>query len=95
MTYDPFGDVAGRADLNVKTNTGKIKIIKNDEDTNEPIQGVTFQLSKQDGTVIANATTNENGEATFPNLYQGNYILKEIATNDNYILSDAEFDVNV
>lgn len=95
MTYDPFGDVAGRADLNVKTNTGKIKIIKNDEDTNEPIQGVTFQLSKQDGTVIANATTNENGEATFPSLYQGNYILKEIATNDNYILSNAEFDVNV
>ena len=95
LTYDPFGDVAGRADLNVKTNTGKIKIIKNDEDTNEPIQGVTFQLTKDDGTVIANATTNENGEATFPNLYQGNYILKEIATNDNYILSDAEFNVNV
>src|SRR5699024_9607822 len=95
LTYDPFGDVAGRADLNVKTNTGKIKIIKNDEDTNEPIQGVTLQLTKDDGTVIANATTNENGEATFPSLYQGNYILKEIATNDNYILSDAEFDVNV
>ena len=95
LTFDPFGDVAGRADLNVKTNTGKIKIIKNDEDTNEPIQGVTFQLSKQDGTIIANATTNENGEVTFPNLYQGNYILKEIATNDNYILSDAEFNVNV
>ena len=95
LTYDPFGDVAGRADLNVKTNTGKIKIIKNDEDTNEPIQGVTFQLTKDDGTVIANATTNENGEATFPSLYQGNYILKEIATNDNYILSNAEFDVNV
>ena len=95
LTYDPFGDVAGRADLNVKTNTGKIKIIKNDVDTNQPIQGVTFQLTKQDGTVIANATTNENGEATFPNLYQGNYVLKEIATNDNYILSDAQFDVNV
>ncbi len=95
LTYDPFGDVAGRADLNVKTNTGKIKIIKNDVDTNQPIQGVTFQLTKQDGTVIANATTNENGEATFPNLYQGTYVLKEIATNDNYILSDAQFDVNV
>lgn len=95
LTFDPFGDVTGQVNLNIKTNTGKIKIIKNDEDTNEPISGVTFQLTKEDGTVVANATTNESGEATFPNLYQGNYKLKEIATNDNYILSDAEFDVNV
>ena len=95
LTYDPFGDVTGQVNLNVKTNTGKIKIIKNDEDTNKPIQGVTFQLTKEDGTVIANSTTNENGEATFPNLYQGNYILKEIVTNDNYILLDKEFNVNV
>lgn len=95
LTFDPFSDITGQVNLNIKTNTGKIKIIKNDEDTNKPIQGVTFQLSKQDGTVIANSTTNEKGEATFPNLYQGNYILKEIATNDNYILNEKSFDVNV
>ena len=95
LTFDPFGDVAGRADLNIKTNTGKIKIVKNDEDTNQPIAGVTFQLSTKDGTVIANATTNEKGEITFPNLYQNNYQLKEISTNDNYILNEMIFDVNV
>lgn len=95
LTFDPFGDVAGRADLNIKTNTGKIKIVKNDEDTNQPIAGVTFQLSTKDGTVIANATTNEKGEITFPNLYQNNYQLKEISTNDNYILNEMTFDVNV
>ena len=95
LTFDPFGDVAGRADLNLKTNTGEIKIVKTDVDTNEPIAGVTFQLSKDDGTVVANSTTNENGVATFPSLYQGSYILKEIATNDNYVLNDMSFDVNV
>ena len=95
LTFDPFGDVAGRADLNIKTNTGKIKIVKNDEDTNQPISGVTFQLLTKDGTVIANATTNERGEITFPNLYQNNYQLKEISTNDNYILNEMIFDVNV
>ena len=95
LTFDPFGDVAGRADLNIKTNTGKIKIVKNDEDTNQPIAGVTFQLLTKDGTVIANATTNEKGEITFPNLYQNNYQLKEISTNDNYILNEMIFDVNV
>ena len=81
--------------MNVKANTGKIKIIKNDAETNLPIAGVTFQLTKKDGTVVANATTNEKGEATFPNLYQGTYILKEISTNDNYILNETEFEVNV
>ena len=81
--------------MSIKTNTGKIKIIKNDAETNLPIAGVTFQLRKKDGTVVANATTNEKGEATFPNLYQGNYVLKEISTNDNYILNESEFDVNV
>ena len=95
LTFDPFGDVTGQVNLNIQTNTGKIKIVKSDEDTNLPIEGVTFQLTKEDGTVVANATTNENGEATFSSLYQGNYILTEVATNDNYILNDMSFDVYV
>ena len=95
LTFDPFGDITGIANLNIKTNTGKIKIIKNDVDTNKPIEGVTFQLSKKDGTVIANSTTNSNGEASFANLYQGNDILKEISTNVNYILNEKTFDINV
>ena len=95
LTFDPFGDITGIANLNIKTNTGKIKIVKNDVDTNKPIEGVTFQLSKKDGTVIANSTTNSNGEASFANLYQGNYILKEISTNVNYILNEKTFDINV
>ena len=95
VTYDPFGDGVGRATLNVKTNTGKIQINKTDSDTSKPIQGVTFQLTKADGTVVANATTNSNGVATFSGLYQDNYKLKEIATNDKYVINKATFDVNV
>lgn len=95
LTYDPFGDVTGRANLNVKTNTGKLQINKTDDETSEPIQGVTFQLTKEDGTVVANATTNERGIATFSGLYQGNYKLKEISTNAKYILNTVTFDVNV
>ena len=95
VTYDPFGDGVGRAILNVKTNTGKIQINKTDSDTSKPIQGVTFQLTKADGTVVANATTNSNGIATFSGLYQDNYKLTEISTNDNYVINKATFDVNV
>ena len=95
VTYDPFGDGVGRATLNVKTNTGKIQINKTDSDTSKPIQGVTFQLTKADGTVVANATTNSNGVATFSGLYQDNYKLTEISTNDKYVINKATFDVNV
>lgn len=95
VTADPYGDVTGTGNLKVATNTGKIKIVKNDAETNLPIEGVTFQLTKKDGTVIANSTTNKNGEASFSNLYQDDYILKEISTNDNYILNEQQFDVHV
>ena len=95
VTYDPFGDGVGRGTLNLKTNTGKLQINKTDSETSKPIQGVTFQLTKTDGTVVANATTNSNGVATFSGLYQDNYKLTEIATNDNYVINKATFDVNV
>lgn len=95
VTFDPIGDVTGTVTLNAKLNTGKIKIVKNDAETNLPIEGVTFQLLKKDGTVVANSTTNAKGEATFASLYQNSYILKEVATNDNYILNEKTFDVDV
>ena len=95
LTYDPFGDGVGRGTLDIKTNTGKIKINKTDDETHEPVSGVTFQLSKRDGTVIGSATTNENGEAYFNDLFQGDYVLKESATNKDYVINNAEFEVNV
>jgi hypothetical protein len=95
LTYDPYGDGFGRATLNIKTNTGVIKINKTDSETSQPIEGVTFQLTTTDGTVVANATTNSNGIATFSGLYQGNYKLTEISTNDNYVINKTTFDVNV
>lgn len=95
LTFDPYGDVSGEAKLNLKTNTGKIQINKLDDETRNPIEGVTFQLQKLDGTVIGNATTDKNGIASFSMLYQGKYVLKELSTNEKYILNTATFDVNV
>ena len=95
VTFDPLGDVVGVGTLALKTNTGRIQINKIDDETSNPIPGVTFQLQKRDGTVIANATTNEQGVATFSGLYQDDYILKEISTNEKYILNTREFNVSV
>lgn len=95
LTYDPIGDVIGVGNLNIKTNNGRIQINKTDDETSEPIAGVTFKLTKKDGTVVANATTSAKGVATFSGLYSNDYVLKEISANENYVLNNKEFDVHV
>ena len=95
LTFAPYGDVAGHSKLNLKTNTGSIQINKTDDETKKPIEGVTFQLQKTDGTIIANATTDKNGQASFSNLYQGKYVLKEVSTNKKYILNSTNLYVDV
>lgn len=95
VTTDPFEDEVGQATLNIKTDTGKVIVNKTDDETKEPIEGVTFGLYKTDGTEVVRATTNNEGIAIFTNLYQNNYVLKEISTNEKYILNKMEFDVNV
>lgn len=89
-----IGDFSASTSLNIPTNTGRIQVIKKDAETSANIEGVTFQLLK-DNKEVARATTNSQGIATFSSLYQGKYQIKELSTNDNYIMSDATFDVEV
>jgi len=95
VATDPYGDYSNVVTASYKLNTGSIKIIKTDAETGKTIDGVTFQLSNSSGEVIGTAKTNASGVATFSNLYQGTYKLKEIATNGNYILNTNTFDVFV
>lgn len=48
-----------------------------------------------DGTQIGTAKTNSQGIATFSNLYPGSYKLREISTNNEYILNSEVFDITV
>ena len=90
VTSDPYGDEAGQGTLNVKTNNCRIVVNKTDRDTNAPVPNTTFQLLTTDGRVVANATTNSKGIAEFNGLYQNTYILKEISSNEKYILEANE-----
>ena len=74
---------------------GNIKINKTDAETSEGIEGLTFQLLDLDGNIVATAITDTNGVANFENIRIGSYKLKEIATNNNYILNTATFEVEV
>lgn len=95
ITYDKYEDFTAPATLNINTNSGKVQVKKIDAENSKPIKGVTFQLLKLDGTQVATAITDDNGIATFSNLYQGNYKLREIVTGNNYILNSEVFDITV
>ena len=95
VATDPFGDYSNIITASYKLNNGAIKINKIDSQTSKPIANVTFQLTNSNGTVVGTSKTNSSGIATFENLYQGNYKLKEISTNSNYVLNSTEFDVAV
>lgn len=93
ITGDPVALTSTVANIMLKANTASIKIKKVDIDTNEPIENTTFELSKEDGTIIGTATTNLNGELIFNELYQGNYVIKEVKANDNYVAMQETVDI--
>lgn len=92
ITYDPYGDSSTVSGLEFKADTAKINVYKKDDYTHKGIEGVTFGLYK-DNNLIATGKTNSDGFLEFKNLYQGNYTLKEIEANSNYILNDKTFDI--
>lgn len=95
LTGEIYDDFKTSALLKEPTNTGKVEIKKVDKETNIPLEGVEFELIKEDGTKIGTATTNKEGIAVFKNLYQGNYKLQEIENDSNYVLNQVPFDIYV
>ena len=93
VTGDPISLTSSTTNLTLKANTASIKIHKVDQDTKEPIKDTIYELTKEDGTVIGRGTTDSEGNLTFYELYQGNYILKEIKSNDNYVISQESIDI--
>lgn len=75
---------------------GKIKIIKTSKDCNKmnkkkagsPIEGVKFQILDEKNNVIETLITDKNGIAISSNLEKGEYKVKEVETDKNYILNE-------
>lgn len=68
---------------------GQIRVIKVDLDNQEvKLQGVTFNVIDEAGNVVDTLTTNEQGEAITKLLpIDQNYLIQEISTKENYVLS--------
>lgn len=79
-----------------KLKKGNLKIIKTDyDDTSIKLKDVKFELKNQKGNVISEGSTDDNGEVLFQDLLEGNYILKETETLEDYMLKDDELTVVV
>lgn len=95
VTAGEFAKFTQTLNLEKDTNTGKIRINKIDSETSKPIQGVEFELKDSNGKIVSKATTDENGIIEFSGLYQGQYTLVETKPNQNYKITQSEFDVDV
>lgn len=67
-------------------------IYKIDEETREPIQGVTFEIWK-DGKLLGNYTTDEHGRIWLPYAEPGTYQAKETVTDPRYVLNEKTFTI--
>lgn len=77
-------------------NETKLKIIKQNGETKERLEGVEFNiLDKNKQIVYSNLKTNEQGEIELNNLLPGKYYIQEIKTKEDYLLNEdlVEFEI--
>ena len=76
---------------------GKIKLIKEDEDSGKRLANVVFGVYRASNNVkICELETNSRGEAVSPLLSTGDYYLRELKTSDDsYELSTEKYGVTV
>ena len=96
LTTATYEDAKGKTEDDFYKNETKIKIIKQDKDTKEKLEGVEFNLLDKDKNVLyANLKTNKNGEVEVSNLLPGKYYIKETNAKDGYVISDDLVEINV
>ena len=85
VTTAIFEDGIGKCKEEYFKNETKIIVIKEDEETEEKLEGVEFQLLNENKNVLyTGLKTNEEGKIIIENIVPGNYYLKESNTIDGY-----------
>lgn len=77
-------------------NKTKIKILKQDKTTKQPLQGVEFELLDENKELIyTNLVTDVNGEILIRNLLPGKYYIREIKALNGYINYDELIEIDI
>ena len=95
LTGDSYSAQIAKIDTELKTNKSKIIVSKIDEETKQPIAGITFALLDSKKNSLKTAVTDSKGKIEFADLYQGSYIIKETKTNEKYEINNNEFSIDV
>ena len=72
-----LNEVVKREVINYRVK-GSLEIIKIDEDSKAPIEGVKFNILNSKGKVVTTVTTDKNGKAEVKDLVKGTYYYQEI-----------------
>ena len=75
---------------------GQVELYKIDkDDSNIKIPNVEFEIFDENNQVVDKIVTNKNGYAISKKLAVGKYYLKEVKTNQNYVLNEETIDINI
>lgn len=96
FTLDPDGGSNQLFEFTAVNASNKLKVKKLDDNKN-PLSGVEFTLTPIHTLVVADpiVKTTVNGYATFENLSEGTYILKETKALNGYAVSNTKYSIKV
>lgn len=96
LTAATYEDASGETQDNYFKNETKVKIIKQDKETQERLENVEFNVLDSNKQIIySNLKTNKDGEIEIENLIPGTYYIQETSTKEDYLLNEEliEFDI--
>ena len=91
---ETFTFVNKKEEVVVKPNTGKVEIIKTDEN-GKTLSDAWFDLRDEKGVSLQNVKTDSNGRALFENVAFGKYTIVELQAPQGYQLSTQRVTVTV
>ncbi len=74
---------------------GKLIITKSDVSTGQLLPGVGFRIRNEQGEIIREGYTDENGVVEFDQLPKGKYTYQEFAAADGYVLDETEYSFEI
>lgn len=72
-----------------------IEIVKLDKETGEPLANAKYRVSKADGTLVGEYTTNKSGTINIQDLEIGTYDVEEVEAPTNYLIDTKVHKINV
>ena len=74
---------------------GRVKVIKMDDINKQFLEGVTFDIFKDDNTKVGSIVTGKDGSATSELLEYGSYYLKEKAPLKDYLPNETQYKFDI